>query len=71
MRMQQADPLLLRNNQNRSPIGEQVEPERTQEQDDSQKGDEIASDGQRTRENDPVEQVVSPTEDEGLKVLER
>lgn len=71
MKMQEADPLLLRNNQTRSPIGEQVEPERTQEQDDSQKGDEIASDGQRTREKDPVEQVVSLTEDEGLKVLER
>lgn len=66
--MQQADPLLLQNNQNRNPIGQQVEPERTQEQDDSQKGDEVASEGPRIREEDPAaEQVVNRTEDDGVR----
>ena len=66
MRMQEADPLLLRNDQNRTPIGKQVERERTQEKDDSEKGDEGAAEGPQTREEDPVEQVGSRTEDDGV-----
>ena len=64
MRMQEADPLLLRNNQNRTPIGKQVERERTQEKDDSEKGDEGAAEGRRhsgwlMRNNPSVNQLIN------------
>jgi hypothetical protein len=63
MRMQQADPLLSRNNHNRARNGLKVVPERRQQKENNQR-EEVASEGRRANEEDPATQVVNRTVDD-------
>lgn len=63
LRMQQADPLLSRNKQNRARNGRKVVSERRQQKENNQR-DEVASEGRRAKEEDPAARVINRTEDD-------